>query len=396
MSTLLDGIRVLDFGRYVAAPFCGQILADLGAEVIRVERPGGEADRTRPPLTDDGGSLYFTCLNRNKKAIVLDLRQPEGQAVLGELVEKADVLVHNLPMDRAERLGLGYGALAATNPRLIYLGISGFGTAGPRARDVAFDGIVQAMSGAMSMTGPPGPGPVLSHIPYVDFATGIYGASSIQAALFDRERTGRGHRIDVSLYGAVVSFVTAYAVVAEYALNGLVRGQIGNDFLYGTGGSFPTKDGQLVVNVFSNAMWAQLCEVIGRPELLEDPGLADDLLRYERRADVNAAIAPWISERTTQEAVQVLAEAGVAVGPVQTVDQLLTDPQVGALDAFAWVDQPGIGRVPVATPPIKVDGATAAIGRPAPAVGEHNDDVYGGLLGYDADRIAELASSGII
>ncbi|HUY19479.1 MAG TPA: CoA transferase [Candidatus Binataceae bacterium] len=380
MEKILDGIRVLDFGRYIAAPFCCQILADMGAEVIRVERPGGEPDRQRGPFAGDGQSLYFATLNRNKQAITLKQNTARGREVLGELVKHCDVLVHNQPRERLRELGLEYERLAALNPRLVYLAISGFGATGPYASDPAFDSIVQALSGAAVMTGF-GDAPTLSHVPWVDFGTALYGALGVMLALFGRERSGRGREVELALLNTGLSFVGAYGVFAEAAINGIVRRAVGNNMIYGVGGMFRCADGALMVCTFGDALFARLCRVIGRPELLEDPALKSDIARYEHRDRINQAVQAWIGGRTMVEARRVLAAAGVPAGEVESVDHALKHPQVVASGMLTSIDQPGIGEIPVAASALRFDGSTPEIERPAPAIGEHNDTVYDRLLG---------------
>ncbi len=393
MEKILDGIRVLDFGRYIAAPFCCQILADMGAEVIRVERPGGEPDRQRGPFAASGQSLYFATLNRNKQAITLKQNSVRGREVLGELVKHCDVLVHNQPRGRLRELGLDYERLSALNPRLVYLAISGFGTTGPYAGDPAFDSIVQALSGAATMTGF-GEAPTLSHVPWVDFGTALYGALGVVLALFGRERTGRGREVDLALLNTGLSFVGAYGVFAEAAVNGIVRRAVGNNMIYGVGGLFRCADGALTVCTFGDALFARLCRVIGRPELLEDPALKSDVARYENRTRINEAVQAWLGGRSVAEARQILAEAGVPAGEVASVDRTLKHPQVAASGMLKRIVQPGIGEIPVATSALRFDGGTPEIERPAPAVGEHNDSVYDRLLGPGTAR--RLRDEGVI
>jgi crotonobetainyl-CoA:carnitine CoA-transferase CaiB-like acyl-CoA transferase len=393
LDKILDGIRVLDFGRYIAAPFCCQVLADMGAEVIRVERPGGEPDRQRGPLAASGQSLYFATLNRNKQAITLKHNSAPGREVLGELVKHCDVLVHNQPRERVAALGLDYERLAALNPRLVYLAVSGFGTSGPYAGDPAFDAIVQALSGAATMTGF-GESPTLSHVPWVDFGTALYGALGVVLALFRRERSGRGGEVDLGLLNTGLSFVGAYGVFAEAAVNGFVRRAVGNHMIYGVGGVFQCVDGALVVCTFGDALFARLCRVIGRPELLEDPALKSDVARYENRTRIDQAVQAWLGGRRMAEARRVLAEAGVPAGEVESVDRALKHPQVVASGMLTQIDQPGIGEIPVATSALRFEGSTPEIERPAPAIGEHNDAVYDRLLGPGTAR--RLRDAGVI
>ena len=384
MAGILEGIRVLDFGRYVAAPFCCQLLADMGAEVIRVDRPEGEPDRQRGPLGPDGQSLYFVGLNRNKKGITLNLDSHEGRSLLLDLVKQSDVLVHNQPATRTQPLGLDYPTLQQANPRLVYLAISGFGSTGPYAGYTAFDTIVQALSGAATMAGFPGEPPSLFPLPYVDFGTGLYGALAVTLALFHRQRTGQGQSVDLALFSTGLSFMGAYGVLAEAALNGVARRSVGNDLIYGVGNVYPTKDGHVVIAVIGGAMWRRLCRTIERPDLLEDPRMKNDLTRYESRDAVNEAISGWTSHRIAEEASQALAEAGIPVGKVQYVDQVAAQPQAQPLEMVTAVRQPGLGDVPVSSTAMKFSETPGSILLPAPTVGEHNQEVYNTLLGAGA------------
>ena len=393
MAAILDGIQVLDFGRYVAAPFCCQLLADMGADVIRVERAGGEPDRQRGPIGPDGQSLYFVGLNRNKRAVTLNLDTDGGRALLLDMVKQSDVLVHNQPAPRAESLGLDYSSLQKANERLVYLAVTGFGPTGPYAAYTAFDPIIQAISGLASMAGFDGQ-PTLSPLPIEDFTTGLYGALSVTLALFHRERTGIGQSVDVSLFSTGLSLMGSFGVYAEAAINGVVRRSVGNDLYSGVGGSYPATDGQVVVSTLGEALWRRLCRTIERTDLLEDARLSDDQARYEHRDLVNQAIAAWTSQRTVEEVSTVLAKAGIPVGPVESVDRVASHPQAQAQQMVHTVKQPGLGDVPVAGTAMKFSESPGSINLPSPAVGEHNQEVYDRLLGAGASQ--RLAQEGAI
>lgn len=384
MARILDGIRVLDFGRYIAAPFCCQLLADMGAEVIRVERPGGEPDRERGPFASDGQSLYYIALNRNKKGITLNLDAEPGRRAFADLVKQTDVVVHNQPITRAQALGLDYPQLAKTNRKIISLAISGFGSVGPYASYTSLDVAVQALSGAASMTGSGQASPMLAHIPFEDFGTALYGALSVMMALFHRERTGQGQNVDLALYATGVSFVGAYGVLAEVALNGVVRKAVGNNVIFAVGGIYSCSDGQVAIACAAEGLWRKLCRTVGRPELIDDPRLQSDTARYEHRDLVNAAITGWSSQRAVAEVSRTLAEAGIPVGAVQSVDQVASHPQTKALEMAPTIRQPGLGEVPVSGMAMKFSETPGSIDRPAPGIGEHNKEIYDRLLGAGA------------
>ena len=394
--SILEGIRVVDLGRYLAAPYCSQLLADMGAEVIRVERPGGEVDRQRGPYTKEGHSLLFVTLNRNKKAVTLNLRSDEGYALLTQLVGKSDVLLHNLPAASAASLRVRYDDFAAQNPRLVYLSISGFGGKGPYADYPALDAVIQGMSGAMTICGTESSGPTLSHVPYVDFGTALYGALSIVSALYHRNTTGKGQSIDLALYSTALSYIGGYAIMADFVRNGAVRRHMGNDLIYGVGGCFPTKDGFAEINCLTGDMWERMCGLMQRPALLQDARFATGPGRYQHRHVINPIVQQWTMSMTTAQVVQALLDIGIPSGPVQTVDQLPSDPQVQALEMFPTVDQPGAGPIPVAGAAMKFSDTPLRITRPAPAVGEHNDEIYSHVLGLTPPDIARLRRDRVI
>jgi CoA:oxalate CoA-transferase len=385
MAVILDGIRVLDFGRYVAAPFCCQLLADMGAEVIRVERAGGEPDRQRGPIGPNGQSLYFVALNRNKRAVTLNLDTDGGRTLLLDLVKLSDVLVHNQPAPRAEALGLDYPSLRGANPRLVHLAVTGFGPTGPYSSYTAFDPIIQAITGLASMAGFDGQ-PTLSPLPIEDFTTGLYGALAITLALYHRERTGLGQSVDVSLLSTGLSLIGSFGVFAEAAINRVVRRSVGNDLYGGVGGCYHATDGQVVVSSLGEALWRKLCHTIEHTDLLEDSRLSNDQARYEHRDVVNAAITSWTSHRTVEEVVEILAEAGIPVGAVESVDRVAAHRQAHAQEMIHTVSQPGLGDVPVSGTAMKFSDTPSVINLPSPAVGEHNQEVYDGLFGAGASQ----------
>jgi len=381
MAKILDGIRVLDFGRYIASPYCCQLLADMGADVIRVERPEGEPDRQRGPMTRDGQSIYYITLNRNKRGITLNLDNEAGRQTLAALVKKADVLVHNQPINRAQALGLDYPQLREINPRLISLAVSGFGSSGPWANFTSLDIAVQALSGSADMTGPPEASPMLTHLPFEDFGTSLYGALAVTMALFHRERTGQGQSVDLALFSTGLSFVAAYGVLAEVALNGVARRAVGNNVAFAVGGIYRCREGHVAIACATDALWRKLCRLIQRPELIDDPRLKNDLDRYEHRDLVDEAISDWTTKHPAAEVARILAEASVPVGEVNSVDKIQSHPQVKALEMAPTIEQPGLGPVPVAGIAMKFSETPGSIDRPAPGLGEHNREVYEQLLG---------------
>ncbi len=393
---ILEGIRVVDMGRFIAAPFCGQILADMGAEVIRLERPGGDVDRQRGPLTPSGRSLYYLCMNRNKKAVTLDMRSEEGKEVFTKLLGVTDVLLHNFSPGAAKTMGLQYEVLKEVNPSIICAAISGFGSDGPYAERVAFDMVAQGMSGAMSTTGFSENGPTAAHIPYCDYGTALNAALGIVLALYHRERTGVGQAFDLSLLDVGVSFVAGFAIAAEYQMSGKVRGQDGNQTVYAVGNSYKAKDGYISLSVIGNAMWAKLCGAVGHPEMAKDERFSSDIRRYENRDLVSKALGRWIAQHTVEEGVTMLQGAGVPSGPVLDIKQMVADPQVGIRNMLFPAPDPELGSVLVPGTTIKFSKTPGVVERGAPDTGESNREIYQGLLGYSNERIENLKAKKVI
>jgi crotonobetainyl-CoA:carnitine CoA-transferase CaiB-like acyl-CoA transferase len=394
MSDTLAGVRVLDLSRMLAGPYGSMLLADLGADVIKVEDPaGGDPIRAMGPPFVNGESAYFLAINRNKRSITLDLKQERGRALFLELVREADVVYDNFRPGVTRRLGIDHEQLEAAKPDIITCSVSAFGEDGPYRDLPAFDLILQAMGGGMSITGEPGRPPVRMGIPIGDLAGGLFSAMAVSAALFHRERHGRGQHIDLGLLDAQVSLLT---YVAQYTLtDGRVPEPIGTAHQSVVPyQAFETADGYIVVAVFTDRFWPVFCEALALPELAA---------RYPRNTDRHAAreeLVPVLErrlrERTTDEWVEALRAADVPCGPVNTVDDVLRDPHV--LHRGMVVDSgrphPGAGHHRLVGNPVKTGSADRY--EPAPLLGEHNGDVYGGLLGRTADELDRLHADGVV
>ena len=403
MSDTLAGIRVLDLSRMLAGPYGSMLLADMGAEVIKVEDPdGGDPIREMGPPFVEGESAYFLAINRNKKSVSLDLKQDRGRELFLELVRASDVVYDNFRPGVTRRLGIDHDRLVEVRPGLVTCSVSAFGQDGPYRDLPAFDVILQAMGGGMSITGEPGRPPVRMGIPIGDLAGGMFAALAISAALFRRERTGEGQHIDLGLLDAQVSLLT---YVAQYTLtDGRVPEPIGTAHQSVVPyQAFATADGFLVVAVFTDRFWPPFCEALELPELVS---------RYPRNTDRHAAreelvriLEQRFTERTTDEWFDVLREAGVPCGPVNTVDQVLADPHVLHREMVVDAARPhpvaGEHRLvgnPIKVGPAQRDGPTGVSDRfdPAPLLGEHNDEVYGGLLGLDTSELGRLRTQGVV
>jgi crotonobetainyl-CoA:carnitine CoA-transferase CaiB-like acyl-CoA transferase len=396
MTRVLEGIRVLDFSVYLSGPWCGMLLADMGAEVIRVEKPGGSEDRKLGPFAPSGDSLGVISTNRNKKGITLNLQSPKGRELLERLVKQADVLIENFGAPAKEALGLSYPALKELNPGIILVSISGYGQNGPLSHRPSFDPIAQALAGGMPYAGFPGAPPTRTPVQYVDFGTGMYAALGAIMALYHREKTGEGQMVDASLLDTAVSFVGGFGVAAEYKLTGHLRPQIGNHSFYTFADSFQARDGWVFISAASDSLWRRLCKALGREEMASDPRFCDNYHRFQNRQLIGPVVSQWVAERTVAEVVNYLEKARVPCAPINSVAEALENPQVQAREMLVEVDYPGIGAVPIGGLPIKLSETPGGIERRAPLVGEHNEEDYCGLLGLRREELASLKTEAVI
>jgi formyl-CoA transferase len=406
MSLPLAGIRVLDLSRVLAGPWAGQALADLGAEVIKVERPG-VGDDTRswgPPFLQDGDgketsdAVYYLAANRGKKSVTIDMANPKGQAIIRDLAQRSHIVLENFKVGGLQKYGLDYASLSALNPALVYCSITGFGQTGPYAQRAGYDAMIQAMSGLMSVTGEPdgapGGGPMKVGLAVVDVLTGLYAALGVVAAVREAEKTGQGRHIDLALMD------TAVACMANQAMNWLVGGVVPGRL--GTGHpnivpyqAVPTKDGHLMLAVGNDGQFARLCAAGGRPHLATDPRFAQNRDRVTNRAEVLAEVLPMMAEKTTDEWIAVLEAQGVPCGPINTLDRVFDDPQVLARGLRQEGPHAAAGSVPTVRNPLRMDEGDAPLPAP-PTLGEHTRDVLGGLLGLDEDALNGLSTDGVI
>ncbi len=395
MAKALEGIRVIDIGTFQAAPFCCQLLADFGAEVIRVEPPGGAVDRELGPFAPNGENLAIPLYNRNKKGITLNLQSETGKQLLHELVRRSDVLVTNLTPRAARSLGVRYEALRDANPALVYASLTGYGQYGPYAERPAFDPVCQAIMGHMYVTGFKDTRPTKSGASLCDYGAGLYCALGVLLALRQRDRTGKGQEVDVSLLDTGVSFMEA--VFAQYQVSHEVQPQMGNARPFSAPtDSFRCRDGYVYLAVSTNRLWKRFTQVIARQDLADDPRFATGEMRRRNRDYVNSLAEGWLADKTKQQAVDLLVEAGIPAGPVNTVTEAFVDPQIRARQMLVDIEQPGIGPVPVSGIVVKMSETPGEIASPAPGVGEHNTEIYGGLLGYSGEKLEEWRKSGVI
>ena len=394
---LFEGVRILDLSRMLAGPYGSMLLADMGAEVIKIEEPdGGDPMRVMgPPFLPDGESAYFLSINRNKKSVAVDLTTPAGRDVFFDLVAHADVVWENFRPGIMERLGCSYAALAAVNPRLVMCSISAYGLDGPYRDWPAFDLALQAMGGAMSITGEPGRDPVRMGLPMGDLAGGMFGAFAVAGALFRRARTGAGSHIDLSLLDCQVSLLT---YIAQYFwTDGRVPRPMGSAHTSVVPyGALATRDGHLIVAVFAEKFWAGFCAAAGRQDWARDPRFVSNRDRVANREALVPLVEAAFRERTTEDWLERLRAHGVPAAPIQSVDRVVADPQVSHRHMVVQMEHPQHGRVPTLGTPIKVDGAMELPVTPPPRLGEHTDALLGTLLKYPAERIAALRRAGVI
>jgi formyl-CoA transferase len=396
MSLPLAGTTVLDLSRVLAGPYCTMLLADLGADVIKVERPGtGDDTRHWGPPFVNGESAYFLSVNRNKRSIEVDLKHPRGRQLVVELARRADVFVENFLPGTLDGLGLGYQALSALNQRLVYCSITGFGQTGPRRCEPGYDIMVQAMAGVMSFTGEAEGRPMKLGVAIADLAAGMLAGNAILAALIARAASGRGDYLDLALFDCTLSWLAN--VGANYLLGGEVPQRLGtahpNIVPYQ---AFAARDGELIIAVGNDRQFADLCRIIGREELALDPNYRTNAARVQNRQRLVPLITAEILKAPVQAWLERLHQAGVPCGPVNRVDQALTDPQVAARGMLIETDHSTAGRLKLVGSPLKFASGDPMPRRPPPRLGEHTNDLLREILGLSTEGIASLRATGAL
>ncbi len=389
MQDLLKGVRVLDFGRYVAGPYCATLLGYLGADVIRVERAGGGEDRFIAPFGDSQTGGLFMQTACNKRSLALNFRAPGAAEVVRRLVKTADVVVVNLPPAALKRMNLDWERVHALNPRAVLCTQTAFGSQGPLAEKGGFDGVAQAMSGAMYMTGTPQE-PVKSAAPYVDFSTAVMSAMGVLAALMARQQTGLGQHVESSLLGTAMAVFGSH--LAEQGALGTNRQPSGNRVqTSGPSDVFATRDGHVLTHVVGNGLFRRCAELLEQPQWLERPDLRSDQGRGDARDELCEAMRAWCAQRSTDEALEALQAAGIPAGPVLDLQQALDQPQVAAMELFQNMSFPGFdGTAPVVDMPLKFSAGKTGIRQRPPTLGEHNEELLT-ELGFSIDEINALA-----
>lgn len=394
MAQVLAGIRVLDFGRYIAGPFCGALLADMGADVIRIDRVGGSEDRFVMPVTEQGDGAVFLQSNRNKRSLTLEIASEEGRAIVRRLVAEADVVIANMPAPTLANLGLDYETLKAIKPDIVLVAPSAFGDSALLRDKIGFDGVGQVMSGGVYLSGYPDQ-PIKSMLPVVDYCTGIACALGAVAALYERERSGQGQQVGASLLQTALNFSSGYLI--EERVLGLQRQATGNrSQSYGPSDIFRTRGGWIIVQVIGPAMFRRWAKIVGQPELLDDSRFADDELRGQHGEVLSGLMSEWCAERSRDQALEELNQAKIPAGPVYSPAEVNSDPAIAESGAFVRLRHPGVeSEVPYVAAPVSLSRTPLAIRKHAPLSGEHTEEVLR-EFGFSPGQIEALRAKGTV
>ena len=395
MSFPLEGVRILELGQIIAGTYGSQLLSDLGAEVIKIETPQGDLGRIPSVAPYKGLSALFLTFNRNKKSIVIDLKTDDGRQVFYDLVKVADVVIDNFRAGVLERLKVDYATLSAINPRLIQCSVTGFGSEGDYKDYPALDLVIQAISGHMAITGEPGRPPARAGIPLADLSGGFFSAQGILAALYDRQRTGKGRNVELSMFDAMLN-LTSYIGTVWLTKGELPKPQ-GSAHEYSVPWqAFAASDGYLVIATRQEIFWQKLCQAIGEPALADDPRYKTNPDRVKNRDTLVPHLEAIFRTRTVADWMTRMRAAEVPAAPVNNLDGAFAEPPVAAREMIVEYDHPNVGKVRLPGNPIKMSGMAGTISRPAPRIGEHTDAVLGELLKLSADEITALRNKGAV
>ena len=395
MSHPLDGVRILELGQIIAGTYGSQVLSDLGAEVIKVETPEGDLGRNPSVAPYRGVSGLFLTLNRNKQSIVINLKTDAGRSVFYDLTKVSDVVIDNFRPGVLERLQIDYATLSRINPRIIQCSVTGFGNEGAYKDYPALDIIIQAISGYMAITGEPGRPPARVGIPLADLSGGIFSCKAILAALFDRERSGKGRKVELSMFDAMLNLLGYMGTM--WLTNGELPQPPGSAHDYTVPWqAFEAQDGYVVIATRQEVFWRKLCVVLEEPQLADDPRFATNASRVENRATLVPQLERIFRTRTAADWLARLRSAEVPAAPVNNLDGAFAEPPVAEREMIVEYDHPDVGRVRMPGNPIKMSGVSKTISRPAPRLGEHTDAVLERLLSLTADQIASLRDQGAV
>jgi formyl-CoA transferase len=397
LEPLLQGVRVLDLSRVLAGPYCTMMLGDLGADIIKVEAPGS-GDDTRhwgPPFAAGGESAYFLCVNRNKRSLTLNLKSEQGLMILKDLIRQSDVLVENFRVGALDKWGLAYEALQELKPGLIYCTITGYGYTGPYCHLPGYDFIIQAQGGVMSITGPEQGEPYKVGVAVADITAGLFACNAILAALFEHQRSGRGQRIDISLLDSQVAWLAN--VGSNYLISGEKPARFGNAHPnivpYQT---FKAQDGYFALGIGNDNQWSQFCQKAGKSGWVDDPRFSTNADRVKNRSDLIPLLDELFAQHEIAQWLSVLEAIGVPCGPINTIDQVMADPQVQAREMVIDVEHPSAGNVRMVASPLKIPTAPVVMRLPPPMLGEHTEQILQELLGLDQSAVQDLRASQVI
>ncbi len=394
MSKVLEGIRVLDFGRYIAGPFCGTLLGDMGAEVIRIEKVDGSEDRFLSPITENGDGAMFMQLARNKRGMTLNPMKPQGREIVEKLVATADVVVANLPPETLKAMALDYESLRSTKSDIILTMISAFGRGGPYSNRVGFDGLGQAMSGNMYMSGTPEQ-PVKAYAPFIDFGTASLAAFGTMAALYERQKTGKGQIVEGSLFNTALTMMNG-TVIEQAAIKPNRVATLNRAQTSAPADTFKTKDGWVLVQSVGGPLFKRWADLMGEDHWLDDPRFKDDITRGDNGEIISERLAKWCAERTSEEVLEAMEEVRLPAGPILSPQEVLEDPHIAAKGLFQPLEYPGLSApAPVMRTPVELSETPGEIRSRAPTLAEHTDEIMK-ELGYSESDIQELKEKRII
>ena len=395
MSHPLEGVRILELGQIIAGTYGAQVLSDLGAEVIKIEAPEGDLGRIPSVAPYKGVSTLFLTFNRNKKSVVVNLKSDAGRALFYDLVKVSDVVIDNFRAGVLERLKIDYPALSAVNPRIIQCSVTGFGSSGAYKDAPAVDIIIQAISGYMAITGEAGRPPARVGIPLADLTGGIFSCKAILAALYQRERTGKGCRMETSMFDGMLNLLSYMGTL--YLTAGELPTPQGSAHEFSVPWqAFQARDGYVVIATRQESFWRKLCAVLGQPALADDPRFATNPMRLENRAVLVPILEGILRHHPVAEWLARLRAAEVPAAPVNNLDGAFAEPPVAEREMIVEYDHPDVGKVRLPGNPIKMSGVSGTISKPAPRLGEHTDAVLGGILGLSAEEIAKLRRAGAV
>jgi crotonobetainyl-CoA:carnitine CoA-transferase CaiB-like acyl-CoA transferase len=394
MSKVLEGIRVLDFGRYIAGPFCGTLLGDMGAEVIRIEKVDGSEDRFLSPITENGDGAMFMQLARNKRGMTLNPMKPQGREIVKKLVATADVVVANLPPETLKAMALDYESLCSTKPDIILTMISAFGRGGPYSNRVGFDGLGQAMSGNMYMSGTPEQ-PVKAYAPFIDFGTASLAAFGTMVALYERQKTGKGQIVEGSLFNTALTMMNGTAI-EQAAIKPNRVATLNRAQTSAPADTFKTKDGWVLVQSVGGPLFKRWADLMGEDHWLDDPRFKDDITRGDNGEIISERLAEWCAERTSEEVLEAMEEVRLPAGPILSPQEVLEDPHIAAKGLFQPLEYPGLSApAPVMRTPVELSETPGEIRSRAPTLAEHTDEIME-ELGYSESDTQELKEKRII